>query len=206
MDTVVTPVRLAVLGRLARGIAARAAAVHVLRVAVDGPFGAGKSTFTRALDDALRPHLPPGREVRRFDTDMYMIRGRVHRAPAAADPQWLYDNVYDLGKVRAVAEGPAYGPPAVVLVDGMGLQRPELADLWDLVLYLHVPEKVTLDRMRARRAELEADGMDLEPLYRDRYLPVARLYQQQVDPAARADVLVDMHDADQPVVVRWGGL
>jgi uridine kinase len=206
METPSSPSRRYVVERLAEGLARRARDVRVLRVAVDGPDAAGKSTFARQLDDALRPRLDRGAEVRRFSTDEFMVPIQVRRSPVAADPRWLYENVYRLDRIRELIEGSESDPPgSVVLVDGMTLLRPELADLWDVTVFLSITERTTLDRVLVRDREIfEGDG-DLETRYRERYFPTLHQYLDRVDPVARADVLVDMHDFTKPVVVRWGG-
>ncbi|MPV38866.1 nucleoside/nucleotide kinase family protein [Georgenia subflava] len=218
-----TGVRQEVLGRIARGLAERARSVPVLRVAVDGLDGAGKATFARELDDLLRPLLTDGAEVRRFTSDEFMVPSHVRRSDVAADPAWLYENAFDLARIREITEGdPDADPPGtVVLVNGMGLQRPELVDLWDLTIYLSVPEEVSLTRyleryraeadgvvdgMSADTAAVEADIQLVARLLRERYLPALRLYRDRVDPVACADVLIDMHDYHRPVALRWGSL
>ncbi len=45
-------------------------------------------------------------------------------------------------------------PTAALLLDGVFLLRPELLHRWDLSVYLHVPESVTLARAVVRDAEL----------------------------------------------------
>ncbi|PFG39672.1 uridine kinase [Georgenia soli] len=197
-----------VLERIAKGLCARASDAQVLRVAIDGPDAAGKTTFARQLDDILHSMLPPGPEVRRFSADDLIIPLHVRRSNQAADPQWVYENVYPLDRIREITVGdPAHEKPGtVVLVDGMSLLRPELADLWDVTIYLSVPESVTVGRV-LDRLDAEDDEPDaVEARYRDRYLPALKLYREIADPVSSSDVVIDMVDADNPVVLRWGGM
>ena len=51
-------------------------------------------------------------------------------------------------------------PPAVVLLfEGVFLLPPEVRDRWDLALYVHVPEAVTLARVIRRDVALAAGGL-----------------------------------------------
>ncbi|KAE8764735.1 hypothetical protein [Georgenia thermotolerans] len=204
--------RSVVLDRLARGLAQRASGGRILRVAIDGPDGSGKTTFTRQLGDVLHPMLIDHAEVRRFSGDDHMIPMQVRRSDAAADPRWLYENFLDVARIREIARGePAQSPPGtVVLIEGMTLQRPELADLWDVTVYITVPAALAIERARARYATFidstneqeELEG--LEERYRERYVPAFRLYADMVQPRGRADVVIEMHDFEAPLVLRWG--
>ncbi|TRW43126.1 hypothetical protein [Georgenia yuyongxinii] len=205
--------RTEVLERLARGLASRASSGRVLRLAIDGPDAVGKSTFARDLDDVLHRFLPDGAEVRRFSADNHMISIQGRRSAQAADPRWLYDNFLDLKRIREIARGVPETSPSgsVVIIEGMTLQRPELADLWDVTVYMSVSAELTIERAGARYASLidvteEPDEIgDMERRYRERYMPAYRLYIDDVAPHERADIFVDMTDFDAPRVERWNG-
>ena len=118
------------------------------------------------------------------------------------------DTEGSLDRIRETALGADHDPPGtIVLVDGMSMQRPELADLWDVTIYLSVTEDVAIQRVRIRDRHIYNDDQlgALEHRYRVRYFPALRLYVERDDPVTRADVLNDMHDVDKPVVVRWDG-
>ena len=53
----------------------------------------------------------------------------------------------------------------------MFLLRPELAHRWDLSVYLHVPESVTLTRASVRDAEHLGGAEQVRRRYERRYLP-----------------------------------
>lgn len=86
---------------------------------------------------------------------------------------------------------------AVVLVDGIFLQRDELADAWDLTVFLRAPFEATYARMSAR------DGSPADPDHpaNRRYLEGQRLYLRTCRPEERADVVLDVTDVGAPVVV-----
>ncbi|GAA1636064.1 nucleoside/nucleotide kinase family protein [Georgenia ruanii] len=212
METAGATSRAEVLDRLARGLAHRASGGRILRVAIDGPDGSGKTTFTRQLGDVLHPMLIDHAEVRRFSGDDHMIPMQVRRSDVAADPRWLYENFLDVARIREIARGePEQSPPGtVVLIEGMTLQRPELADLWDVTIYITVPAALAIERARARYARFidpkdeQEELAQLEERYRERYVPSFQLYADMVDPRGRADVVIEMRDFEAPLVVRWG--
>lgn len=105
--------------------------------------------------------------------------------------------VFDLRTDTALSLPPVQpAAGAVLLVDGVFLQRPELRGLWDLVVHLQVPDEEVLRRAAVR------DGTDSLALYGSRYLPAQRLYEARCAPAQSADVVVDNSDPTRPAVVR----
>jgi uridine kinase len=86
----------------------------------------------------------------------------------------------------------------VLLVDGVFAQRPELADAWDLVVWVHADVEVRVARMAAR------DGVPDDADHPDqrRYLEAQDIYDKFCSPRRRADVVVDNTDPEAPVI-RW---
>lgn len=191
-----------------------------VRVAIDGVDASGKTTLADRLGQAValsRPvarasvdsfHHPRAHRYRRGRTspegcyrdtfDLDALRGRLLQ-PFARDGSYSVE-VFDCGADQPLpAPVLQILPDAALLVDGVFLQRPELRDVWDLVIHLQVPEEEIL-RRAARR-----DGADAPALYRARYLPAQRLYEAEARPAAQADVVLDNSDPAAPVVLRWPG-
>ena len=79
----------------------------------------------------------------------------------------------------------------MLIVDGTFLQRPELRDAWDFVIFLDVPAE------EARRRGVERDASDLggttavSELYDRRYGPAFARYDAECRPADSADVIMD---------------
>jgi uridine kinase len=96
-------------------------------------------------------------------------------------------------------EAPAATVPehGVLLVEGVFAQRAELTDAWDLVVYVDASDEVRMSRMAIR------DGVpdDAEHPDQRRYLDAQRIYHDLVAPRARADVVVDNTDAEEPLIV-----
>jgi uridine kinase len=189
-------------------------------VAVDGVDGAGKTVFAGRLAEALaatgRPvlraglddfHRPRAERYRRgrdspegfwldaFDHDAF-VRLVVEPLRAGAPVRLRH---HDLASDLAVDEPPVTARPGTVLVvDGLFLHRDELADRWDLSVWLDVPFEVTAARMAAR------DGTPADPHHprMRRYVGGQRLYFAACSPWDRADVVVDNTDWDAPVLRR----
>ena len=186
-----------------------------VRVAIDGVDCAGKTTLADALagllrrpvvrasaDGFCRPRAERYRQGRASPvgcyedtTDLPALRERLLE-PFASTGRWT-PRSFDLDADRAVEPVWQQSPAtAALLVDGLFLQRPDLAGCFELVLHLRVPDEEVLRRAAAR------DGADALPLYRSRYLPAQRLYEAAIDPAARADVVLDSTDPASPIALR----
>jgi uridine kinase len=190
-------------------------------VAVDGADGAGKTKFADALCLAL---TDLGQVVVRASVDdFHHPRTFRHALGRTADTVWarsfdvaalrreLLDpwrrgsgsayrrRWHDLESDAYVDDAPRSVPErGVLLVDGVFVQRPELADVWDLVVWLEVPAEVRVARMASRDGTV-ADVADPD---QQRYLGAQRIYRECCDPAARADVVVDNTDWPTPRLLR----
>ncbi|MDT5328560.1 MAG: uridine kinase [Mycobacterium sp.] len=193
-----------------------------LRVGVDGVDGAGKTTFADELARALRAE---GRPVVRVSLDdFHNPRGvRYRRGRESPAGYWL--DSYDYARFSADVLGPLgpggsrryrprahdlstdstldepwllAAPDAVLVADGLFLQRPELAGAWELVVFLDVPFAVSVARMAAR------DGTDPDPAHPSmrRYVDGQRRYLRECTPQRRAGVLVDNADPARPRLIR----
>jgi uridine kinase len=186
-------------------------------VAVDGADGAGKTT----LADDLAPLVPGA--VRATLDDFH--HPRAHRHAEGRTGATVWERGFDLDAVRRELLDPwrrGAGSPyrrrwhdlpsdrrvdspsepvpveGVLLVDGIFAQRPELADAWDLVVWVHADDDVRVSRMAAR------DGVPDDPDHPDqrRYLDAQVIYQETCRPLERADVVVDNTDPARPRIRR----
>jgi uridine kinase len=187
---------------------------HPVRVGLDGPSAAGKSTLADRLAGALRSRT--GRVVIRAELDHFMAM--------VADPDaWPYDsprNFYSAARDdRAVRDlllvplGPggdrryrtapaqpyAWAPrDAILVADGVFLQRPELDDLWDLRIYVDAGEAESRRRAVERDRHWRGSAAEAEKRYLGTYLPAERRYVAAVRPRERADVVIDATDPARP--------
>jgi uridine kinase len=137
----------------------------------------GKTTFAAALGERVGG--------RRMTIDDY------HRPP----PREYYPDSFDLGRFReavlAVSDD--------VIADGVFLHHPDLDDLWDVSLFLEVDRETARERGIARDASWMENARER---YATRYVPGETRYLEEVHPAARADVVIDMTDLAQPRLLR----
>jgi uridine kinase len=204
-------------------IAGRVPGGDRVRVAVDGPSGAGKTVFADELAAVLRRS---GRPVLRASVDDFHRpraerHRRGHRSPTG---YWL--DAYDYPRLiaellepfragRAVRpavhdvrtdahlDEPAVAVPAaaVLVLDGVFLHRDELARCWTQSVYLQVDTATCLRRMAVR------DGAPADPAdpYNRRYAGAWELYTAACAPVGRAGLVVDNTDLAAPRVITAAG-
>jgi uridine kinase len=150
---------------------------HPWRVGIDGVTASGKTTFADALGERVR--------ARRVSIDAY------HRPR----PQEYYPDSFDFGGFREAVLGAGED----LIADGVFLLHPDLDDLWDLSVFLEVDRVVAQERGIARDTGWMEKARER---YETRYVPGETRYLDEVAPASRADVVIDMTDLAHPRLLR----
>jgi len=188
-----------------------------LKVAVDGRTASGKTSFGHELAEALAAR---GRPVLRASLDDFKRPWRDRSLYDRESGEGYYRNAFDYDAVRRLLLEPMTGdgacalcaidprtqidhstvrviaaPDAILVVDGVFAFRPELNDHWHYRIWLDIPVADSIDRGLARDG---GDGI----VMRERYVVSEDVYSAEVDPAARADVVIDNRRFHQPRVVR----
>lgn len=198
-------------------LAARVLAVerpHPVRVALDGCSAAGKTTLGDELAAAIRERT--ARPVIRAGIDSFTRPVAARTAYPRDSPDSYYLDTWDRESIRDRLLRPLgpggdrrYGTAvdatmltapadAILLADGVFLQRPELIDHWDLRVYVHIGFDEVLRRGVARdRAWM---GADAERRYRTKYIPGERRYVDEIRPRERADIVLDNTNFAAPVL------
>ncbi len=198
------------------------AVTHPLRVAVDGPPAAGKTTLADEIGDALRAQ---GRYVIRawIESFLFPRAQRYRRGELSAEGNYHdsfdYDalhevlldplgpggdrgfqrTVYDKQTDSAVSQQRIYAPAAAVLIfEGVFLMRPVLIDQWDVRIFVSVAFEEALARARTRDAALYGTPDDVERRFRMRYRPSQEFYLSTVRPTDHADVVIRNDDPQRP--------
>lgn len=195
------------------------------RIAVDGITGAGKTTFAGRLVAELAPR---GEPVVAVTMDGFHHPRAIRHRQGRHSADGYYEDAYDLAAIprelldplgpdgarrirRAVidlaTDRPAADPPelvaadAVLVVDGSFLQRPELRDGWDLVVYLRASFEAAAERGARRDAEALGGLDEARDAFRLRYHAAQRGYLAECNPEAAADVVIDVEDPTEPALI-----
>jgi uridine kinase len=195
-----------------------------IRVAIDGPDAAGKTTLADELASVLRAD---GREVIRASADDFLRPKEQRHARGADSPLGYYLDAVDYDALAqslleplgaggsrtyrpavfdvfedAPLEGrPATAPDtAVLIMDGVFLQRPEINDLWDVRVYVTAEAEVRLKRALSRDTARFGSADEVKRRYRMRYLPGQQMYVAELRPDNTADALVINDDPTAPLL------
>ena len=197
---------------------------HPTLVAIDGVDGSGKTTLA---DELVALTQKTGRNVIRASIDGFHNPRivRYTRGKDSAEGYYLDSFNYGAlrqelleplgpggdGKIRTSifnyrTDQPSETPvqattrDAVLLFDGVFLQRPELDGLWNLTIWVDAPFELTVERAISRDAR---DGSDIEVIrrkYEQRYVPGQKLYLEQCRPNERADIFFDNSNFEHPTM------
>ena len=204
--------------RLLDDLAARISRIerpHPIRVAIDGVECAGKTT----LADELRAPLETlGRPVIRSSIDNFHNPAAIRYERGRSSSEGYSRDSFDIDRLRAELLDPlgpggsrtfrhaifdyrtdsevdvpaASAPPkAVLLFDGIFLQRPELRSVWDYSIFVKVDFGETMRRAEQRDAHYLGAPDDVRRLYETRYVPTQERYLAECDPERLASVVVD---------------
>lgn len=213
--------RAELLGHLAEAVGAVTVA-HPIRVAVDGPPAAGKTSLADELAAVLRAQ---GRDVIRATIDDFLFPRlqRYRRGEYSAEGCYFdaHDHdalnrilldplgpggdrrcrcaVYDHDTDTALSPAATVAPTeAVLLFDGVFLLRPELNDRWDLRIFVSTAFEKTLDRAVIRERDTMS-ATEVERRWRERYIPSQQFYFATVRPTDQADIIVHNDEPERPV-------
>jgi uridine kinase len=208
------------LERLATAIAA-VRVDHPTRVAIDGVDGVGKTGLADELAEVL---AATGRQIIRASVDGFHHPKALRYRRGADSAEGYFLDSFDYASLRAELLDPL-GPngtrrfrsavfdhktdrrvdvpcenavrDAILLLDGVFLQRPELADAWEYRVWVDAPFEVTVPRAVHRDA-VGRDHSRIQARYRDRYIPGQRMYLRQCRPNELADVIANNADINSP--------
>ena len=198
---------------------------HPLRVAIDGPDAAGKTTLAQELIEPLQSY---GRPVIHASIDGFHNPARIRYRRGINSPEGYYHDSFNYHALTASLLTPL-GPGgsrqyvssvfdyradtevkipiqvaeanAVLLFDGVFLLRSELLEYWDYTIFVEAAFEVTLARAEQRDAGLFDNAEEIRRRYEQRYIPGQKLYFDECRPKERAKVVVDNNDPQNPVML-----
>ena len=195
--------------------------LHPIRVAVDGIDCAGKSMFADGIAEVLSEQ---GLKVIRASLDGFHNPRKFRYERGKFSPEGYYLDSFNYKVLFEYLLDPL-GPGGsrkfktsvfdyknddwlnsetllasdddILVFDGVFLLRPELENVWDLSIYLHISYDECLKRALNRD---QGDPEKIEKRYEKRYIPGQKLYHMHVGPMRKADLIIDNRDPENPEV------
>jgi uridine kinase len=194
----------------------------IVRVAVDGVSGAGKTTFAHELTARMQR---AERNVIRASVDDFH-RPKAQRYRLGRDsPDGHYEESYDYESLRRELLDPLSPSGSrlyrtamfdctldspiesrrlradggtILIVDGLFLNRDELRGYWDVSIFLAVPFEIAI----ARCARRDGSARGAADASNRRYVVGETRYLNECRPQERASIVIDNSDLSQPVRLR----
>lgn len=200
---------------------------HPVRVGIDGVDAAGKTMLAAELAAAIkvfgRPVIPASidgfhnsREYRYcqgadspsgYYQDSFNNQALLNNLLLPFGPggnRFYRQSVYDY-RMDAPTNMPKRkaARDAILLFDGIFLQRPELVNYWDYCIFVDVAFENSLSRGFERDFRNGADESKeaIISKYHHRYVPAQRLYFKEAEPRHRADCILDNNDINNPKLI-----
>lgn len=180
-------------------------------IGIDGLGGAGKSTISEQLfmqlhkkyhvavlhiDDFIHP------EAIRYNNNFaewecyyvlqwrydYLLDSVIHPIQSG-EPFHREIELYDKEKDTYFLRQIDIPVGSIVIVEGIFLQREELAGIFDYVIYMDISEETRLSRVLMRDGYI-GDAEQIREKYENRYFPAERLYAANCRPAEKADYVI----------------
>jgi uridine kinase len=198
---------------------------HPLRVAIDGPDGAGKTT----LADELAEFLAGKRSVIRAGIDGFHNPRELRYRRGPDSPEGYFLDSFDYEALRGLLLEPlgpggsrryrralfdyrvdkqvaapeeVASPGSILLFDGVFLLRDELRSFWDFSVFVHADFDEIVRRAEARDRELMGGVEAVRERYRKRYIPGQELYFSSCAPQEVAEVVLDNTNVNEPKLKR----
>jgi uridine kinase len=198
---------------------------HPVRVAIDGPDAAGKTT----LADELGPLIArSGRPVIRASIDGFHRPRAERMARGSLSPEGYFFDSFDHSALKSAlldplgpkgdlvfrrrvfdfrTDGPLEAEPetalpgSILIFDGVFLLRSELVHHWDFAIFVAVPFAETQRRAAERDLALFDSVEEIQQRYERRYVPGQQLYFSRERPQSKADVVLDNTDPGSPRLI-----
>jgi uridine kinase len=188
-----------VLEALADALAAVHAPDRLTRIGIDGVDGAGKTSLAEEIAQLLTRR---GRPSVRVSLDFFERPPSERYARGELSPEGYYLDAFDVERLHGHVLSIGGPPELVVVVDGIFLQRPELADLWDATVWVDADLEAAAERARERDS-VRTDSLERElERYRHRYFPAQRRYIEEQRPRDRATFVLRNTALGEPELVR----
>ena len=197
---------------------------HPLRVAIDGIDASGKTYLAAELENDL---LQKGFTVIRASIDGFHQSREIRYKLGEMSPEGYFLDSFDLETlVRDLLEplGPSgsryystenfnfrinqgtkpvikkASEKAVLLFDGVFLQKEELKSYWDFSIFVDIHFETGLKRALSRDKSLFGNEEVIRERYLKRYYPGQEIYFKTCSPKEAADIVVKNNDPENPEI------
>jgi uridine kinase len=169
----------------------------------------GRPVIRTSIDGFHRPRAERYRRGR-YSAEGYLDDARDWNAirRSLLDPLgpsgdgWYRTATFDLERDEPLVQIPEHAEAeAIVIVDGTFLQRAELADAWDVVLFVEVSEPIAVLRGVERDADHLGGAAAAREMHERRYQPAFAIYDQLVRPKERAHTVILNDDLSAPRIL-----
>ena len=171
-------------------------------VGINGIDCSGKTTFAKSVSKYFTHHKI---ENDHLDIDNFnnpAIESETYKAFVSGswgeeDLNKYYELIINYSDaIRAVSESKKKYP--LVILEGIFIYKPQLADLFDLKIYLDI--NISLGRKRfAKRRSLKQDKRPFE-IYDEIWMLSHIRYESEVHPKQISDLVIDYNDESKPVL------
>ena len=194
---------------------------NIVKVAIDGVDGAGKTTFADELASILESSP---RQIIRSSVDGFHNPREIRYRHGKTSPEGFFKDSYNYSKLIDLLLNPlsvggsaifktAYFDHridsvvdlpdrhakngAILIFDGIFLHRDELVDFWEYSVFLKVDFPISIGRCAQR-----GDGSpDMNAESNRRYVEGQKIYIATCVPASRSKLVVDNNNLEAPFIV-----
>ncbi len=197
---------------------------HPVRVAFDGIPAAGKTTLADEMAEELESR---GRKVIRGTIDGFHNPPEVRRRQGSLCPNGYYEDSFNFPAIKELlldplgpdgngrykianfdfrTESPVNAPEteadpdAVLIFDGVFLQRPEVNDHWDFRVFVDISFEESVERSLNRDLSYFGAEQTVKEKHQKRYIPGQKRYFAEARPHISAHVVVHNEDPARPKV------
>ena len=89
----------------------------------------------------------------------------------------------------------------ILIFDGVFLFRQEIERYWDVKILVDIKYQTSIKRALKRDLDLFGDKKEILRKYQERYIPGQRIYFESEKPYAKADIVINNDDFNQPSII-----
>jgi len=199
---------------------------HPIRVGIDGVDASGKTTLANLLADYLKSQNV---DVIRASIDGFHNPKSIRYQKGRNSPEGYYKDSFNNQSIvdnllaplgnngnlqykkaifdfktdsEVVLPVQTANKDSILIMDGVFLFRPELADYWDLKIFVEADFKITVSRATKRDGYYLGSEQEIQDKYNQRYVPGQLLYFQEAQPQEKADIIIGNSDFENPVITK----